>query len=101
MRRREPRTLAAAVDSLVRELAPRTLLADVQRVWPEAVGGAVAAEAVPAAERDGVLVVSCSSSVWAHELDLMAPQLIDRLNQVLDGPRVARLRCRATPPRAR
>jgi predicted nucleic acid-binding Zn ribbon protein len=74
-------------------------LAAVQRAWPEAVGDLIAAEARPAAERGGVVTVTCSSSVWAHELDLMSPVLIERLNETLEGPVVTRLRCRAAPLR--
>lgn len=95
--RRSPRTASVALDRLRDELAPQTLLAEVQRVWPEAVGTAIAAEAEPSAERGGVLTVSCSAAVWAQELDLMAPAIIDRLNQLLDSGRVLRLRCVALP----
>jgi predicted nucleic acid-binding Zn ribbon protein len=96
--RRSPRPLAAAVDVVRDELEPQTLLARAQRSWPNAVGAAIAAEAQPTAERGGVLTVSCSASVWAQELDLMAPVILERLNQMLDTERVVRLRCVALPP---
>jgi predicted nucleic acid-binding Zn ribbon protein len=95
-----PRRLAFALDALRDELAPRTLLADVQRAWPAAVGEAISAEARPTAERRGVLTVACSASVWAHELDLMAPAILERLNAQLREARIVRLRCVAVPPRA-
>ena len=101
MRRREPRRAGLAVTALAERLAPQTLLADVQRVWPRAVGDVVAAQAEPTGERDGVLVVTCSSAVWAQELDLMAPELVGRLNAALGAESVRALRCRATPPRGR
>ena len=85
--------------ALARELAPATLLADVQCVWPRAVGDAVAAESEPTGERDGVLVVTCSSAVWAQELDLMGPELVTRLNAALGRDGVRALRCRTTPAR--
>lgn len=91
--RRSPRSLEYALDSLRDELAPETLLAEIQRLWPVTVGAAIAAEAVPTAERGGVVTVSCSASVWAQELDLMAPAILGRLNAGLGGPRVQRLRC--------
>ena len=91
--RRSPRRLSLALDCLRDELAPATLLADVQRAWPEVVGAAIAAEAAPSAERGGVLTVSCSAAVWAQELDLMAPAVIERLNARLKGDGIARLRC--------
>jgi predicted nucleic acid-binding Zn ribbon protein len=63
------------------------------------VGTAIAAEAEPTSERAGVLTVSCSASVWAQELDLMGPAIVERLNSRLRGGRITRLRCVATPPR--
>jgi predicted nucleic acid-binding Zn ribbon protein len=73
--------------------APDTLLAEVQQVWPNAVGPAIAAEATPQSERAGVLTVHCSAAVWAQELDLMAPTIISRLNEHLERGQVNRLRC--------
>ena len=99
MRRRQPRPVGPAIAALADRLAPQTLLAEVQRVWPDAVGDVVAAQAEPTGERDGVLVVTCSSAVWAQELDLMAPDLIERLNGVLDGASVRSLRCQAVSAR--
>jgi predicted nucleic acid-binding Zn ribbon protein len=94
--RRAPRSMEAAIAALADDLAPQTLLSDVQRAWLEAVGPTVAAQAQPTAERGGVVTVSCAASVWAQELDLMAPQIIGRLNEVLAQGAVSRLRCIAT-----
>lgn len=91
--RRGPHPLAPALERLRDGLAPETLLADVQRVWRAAVGDAIAVEAAPNAERAGVVTVSCSASVWAQELDLMAPQIVARVNELLGAERVGRLRC--------
>jgi len=98
-RRSGPRRLTVALDSLQTDLAPETLLADVQRAWPAAVGDAISSEARPTAERAGVLTVACSASVWAAELDLMAPALLERLNGLLREGRIVRLRCIAVPAR--
>jgi predicted nucleic acid-binding Zn ribbon protein len=103
--RRSPRPLALVLDPIRDELEPDSLLAEVQRAWRAAVGAAIAGEAQPTAERAGVVTVSCSASVWAQELDLMAPAIIERLNGLLRSGRsgasgrVSRLRCVATPPR--
>lgn len=91
--RRAPRGLDSAFARLADELAPETLLGDVQRVWPAAVGDLIAAEARPTAERGGVVTISCSASVWAQELDLMAPQILAQLNERLSDRVVSRLRC--------
>ncbi len=93
MSRRAPRPLSLAIGPLQDSLAPATLLADVQRVWAEIAGPAIAREATPTAARGGVLTVVCASSVWAQELDLMAPQLLARLNPALREGEVQRLRC--------
>jgi predicted nucleic acid-binding Zn ribbon protein len=99
MRRREPRPVGRAITALADRLAPQTPLAEVQRVWAEAVGEVVAAQAEPTGERDGVLVVSCSSAVWAQELDLMAPDLVQRLNGLLGSASVRSLRCQTVSAR--
>ena len=91
--------MALALDQIRDELAPESLLADVQRAWRAAVGETIAQEAQPTAERAGVVTVSCSASVWAQELDLMAPAILERLNGLLDSGRVSRLRCVALPSR--
>jgi predicted nucleic acid-binding Zn ribbon protein len=100
MRRRAPRPLSAALTGLTDQLAPRTTLGEVQRIWPEAVGAGIAKVAEPAKEHAGVLTVFCRGSVWASELDLMAPEVIAKLNARLGEGRITTLRCVASPPRA-
>ena len=99
MRRHQPRPVGQAISALADRLAPQTPLAEVQRVWEEAVGAVVAAQAEPTGEREGVLVVTCSSAVWAQELDLMASDLIERLNGLLGSASVRSLRCQAVSAR--
>lgn len=93
LRRPSPRALSIALEPLRQSWAPETLLAEVQRVWVEAVGEAIAAEARPERERSGILTVVCSASVWAHELDLMAPDILARLNERVTRGRLSRLKC--------
>ncbi|MBV8948062.1 MAG: DUF721 domain-containing protein [Solirubrobacterales bacterium] len=95
--RRSPRRLTFALDQIRDELEPDSLLAEVQRVWREAVGAAIAQEAQPASERHGVLTISCSASVWAQELDLMGPAIVGRLNRLLRAGEISRLRCVTLP----
>jgi predicted nucleic acid-binding Zn ribbon protein len=95
--RRVPRRAGGAVGALLDALAPASGLAALQRVWPEAVGEVIAAQAHPSAERDGVVTVTCSSSVWSQELTLMGPELADRLNAALGAENVSELRFRAAP----
>ena len=95
--RRVPRRAGGAVAALVEGLAPVSGLAAMQRVWPGAVGEVIATQAHPTAERDGVVTVTCSSSVWAQELTLMGPDLTGRLNRALGADIVRELRFRAAP----
>jgi predicted nucleic acid-binding Zn ribbon protein len=95
MRRAGPRPVSFALDGMIDALAPPTLLAAVQRVWPD-VAGRFADFSEPVAERNGELVVACDSSVWASELDLMSELVVARLNKALGRPAVARLKPRAT-----
>jgi predicted nucleic acid-binding Zn ribbon protein len=99
MRRRDPRPLSQAVAALADRLAPQTTLAEVQRVWATVVGEAIAANAEPTRERDGVLTVTCASGVWAHELDLMGPELVGRVNTAIGAESVRSLRCSSAPAR--
>jgi predicted nucleic acid-binding Zn ribbon protein len=105
VRRRDPRPIGTALRGVVGQARPQTLLARVQGVWEDAVGPTVAAEAQPRAETAGTIVVECSSGVWAQELELLAPDLIERLNAALGGAgegsvRGLRLRVGRLPGRA-
>jgi predicted nucleic acid-binding Zn ribbon protein len=86
MRRSSPRQLRTALGSFARTHEPQTLLARVQSAWVEAVGPVIAAEAQPVAERAGAVTVACRSSAWASELELLAPELLDKLNEALGDP---------------
>ena len=99
MRRLAPRPIGLALDDLRAEWEPATLLAQVQRVWASTVGETIAEAAQPTAERGGVLTISCFAAVWAQELDLMAPTILERLGEALPNAGLDRLRCVAVPPR--
>ncbi|MGI8749014.1 MAG: DciA family protein [Thermoleophilaceae bacterium] len=85
MRRAGPRPLGVALETATGLARPRTLLARVQAVWSHAVGPAVAAESEPVSERDRAVSVTCTSAVWAQELELLEPDLRERLNGALRG----------------
>jgi predicted nucleic acid-binding Zn ribbon protein len=82
------------LEGLTATLAPASTLARVQGLWERAAGPAVAAAATPTAERRGVLTITCSAAVWAQELDLMAPALLEGLNEALGEPLLHKLHCR-------
>jgi len=83
MRRRAPRPLSAALEQIGHRSAPPTVLAQVQAAWAEVVGAAIAAEAQPVAERAGTVTVACRSATWASELELLAPDILSKLNRTL------------------
>lgn len=103
MRSGGPRRLGAALEAARAEAAPKTLLAAVQAAWRQVAGDAVAEQAEPVSERDGVVTVACRSATWAQELDLMAPELTERLRSKLpaEGPAGALERLRFTADAAR
>jgi predicted nucleic acid-binding Zn ribbon protein len=100
VRRRAPRPLAAALDRFTAELAPATLLAEVQRAWQLAAGPAFAEQCTPDGERDGVVTVACASAVLAQELDLLSELVVGRLNEALGRPAVRGLRPQPRPARS-
>ena len=101
MPRRAPvRPFAPALERVADRLMPATLLAEVQRAWPQAAGDAFAAQTEPVAERAGVITVGCASAVWAQELDLLSERVVERLNDRLGRPAVRGLRPQPRPPRS-
>lgn len=92
-----PRPMTAALDGVLARVEPKTPLARLQRVWPGVLGEAMSAHATPTAmSGDGVVTVSCDAGVWAQEIDLLAYELLQRLNAELGAGTVRELRCQAT-----
>ncbi len=100
--RRAPRPASGALRKALQRAAPQTQLAAVQSCWAQAVGERVAAVTEPLSERGGTLVVRCSDPVWAHELEMMQEQLLERLREHLGERTPQTLRFRgddaAEPP---
>jgi predicted nucleic acid-binding Zn ribbon protein len=90
-----PRSLSFALEGLTAALAPATTLARVQQIWEQALGARIAEAGTPISEHDGLLTVVCADSVWAAELELMGPGLVERLNAALGAETIHKLRCRA------
>lgn len=93
MRRRAPRPVGVALDRILASVAPATVLADVQRVWPEAVGPLLAGVTRPVGEKAGTIRVDCASAVYAQELDLLSGRVVAALNDRLGQRVVTGLRC--------
>jgi predicted nucleic acid-binding Zn ribbon protein len=92
VRRLAPRPLASALADALPAARPAGLLAEVQSAWPAVAGAQLAGAAAPVSERSGTVTVACESAVWAQELELLAVDLAERLNEAVQGGRVERLR---------
>jgi predicted nucleic acid-binding Zn ribbon protein len=96
VRRLAPRPLSAALEGALGAARPAGLLAIVQSAWPEVAGPVLASAAGPVSERAGTVTVACEAGVWAQELELLATDLLERLNARLEAAgehgRVERLR---------
>jgi hypothetical protein len=92
VRRLGPRPIAKALEGALPRARPAGLLAEVQAVWPTVAGASLAAAASPVSERAGTVTVACESAVWAQELELLGADLARRLDEVVEGGRVERLR---------
>lgn len=68
--------------------------ARLAEVWPLATGADIAHNAVPTSLRAGKLIVAASSPAWAQTLQLMSPQLLERLNALLGAGAVREMVCR-------
>lgn len=80
-----PRPLPGVVqESLVSlGLAERLREAEIWRIWPEAVGAALACRAQPVRIINGTLTVAVSSAPWMQELRFMTGMMKDKLNNCL------------------
>jgi hypothetical protein len=79
-----PKAIGDAVREQVARFGPDAALGPLVRIWPEAVGDAIADNAWPARfARDGTLLVSTSSSVWAFELTALEATMVERLRASL------------------
>ena len=79
-----------------RSMAPPALLA-VWEVWERAVGAEIAANARPAAFKGDMLLIHVASSTWLHHLRYMQKDLINRINQAMDGQSVRELKFKIGP----
>lgn len=91
-----PKPVSVALDRVLDSIAPQTLLAGVQAAWPRAVGPRIAAATTVTDEHEGIVVVECESAVWAHELEMMTPQLLESLKARLGAEAPQKLRFRAS-----
>lgn len=92
--------LERVLDDLGMEAAVRAHR--VGQRWQEAVGPEVAAHCQPVGVRNGVLEARVESSVWAQQLQLRTPEILEALRRVLgdEAPTAVRFRVGYAPARS-
>lgn len=90
-----PRRLGELLGDFQEDIKPPTALAAIEMVWRGVVGDQIAEVTELVAEREGVLTVSCSSAVWAQELEMMGPRILSRLSTEIGDLAPQELRFRA------
>ena len=103
LRRRSPRPISGALNTVRGNWQPpsplgraQTAWDEIGRVWPEVIGahGAYIVERTNVVSlKAGVLTVSCSESVVADTLQLESERVLAGLNSQLEGDPIPRLRC--------
>lgn len=91
-RRRDAFPVGDALTEFTESIQPSTPLATMQKAWPSLVGESVAKWSTPISESGGTVTVECSDSVVAHELSMMASQLLEKLASEVPENRPKQLR---------
>jgi len=87
-------SLKAALERALRQRGIESELKgwDAVREWPRVVGPAIASHSRAVRFQQGVLEVEVEGSAWMHELSLLKPQLIRKMNRELGDAAVRELR---------
>ncbi len=94
-RRSKPMAVSEALEGYLARsgLARRLLQAQVIPEWPRLVGPQIAAVTQPeSVAPDGTLFVKVTTSAWMNELQLMAPQIMARVNAGRGAGRIRTIR---------
>ena len=66
-------------------------------VWEEAVGEVIAANTRPAAFKGDLLIVNAASSSWLQQLRFLKPDIIQKINRILEGGAVQDIKFKIGP----
>jgi predicted nucleic acid-binding Zn ribbon protein len=89
----DPTLIASVLNELIEQrdwnsgLAEGTLFA----TWPQVVGPEIAQHTTPLSMLDGRLLVQCSSTAWATQLNLVGPSLLQTIQSSAPGALVESL----------
>jgi hypothetical protein len=75
-----------------RGLGSGDALAKLRSKWATAVGGKIAQHAQPQMIRDGRLTLTVDSPAWMSQLNMLSPEIIEKINAVLDDGAVKELK---------
>ena len=94
LRRKFPLQIGGAIQNLLARLDGEGHFDIVRlvRVWPEAVGEAIARRTEVTSLKFHTAVVRVSGAMWIQELNLMKPQILGRLREALGDDAVRELR---------
>jgi len=67
-------------------------LVQVWKIWEQAVGPAVAANARPVAFRGDLLLVHVTSSTWLHHLHFLEKEMIAKINTAMGDTRISNIK---------
>jgi predicted nucleic acid-binding Zn ribbon protein len=92
--RRPPQQIGGAIQELLARFDSdgRFELVRLMRVWPEVVGEAIARRTEISSLKFHTAVVKVSGAMWIQELNLMKPQILERLRDRVEGDVVRDLR---------
>lgn len=78
---RDPRPLTESMSDVVADQgwSDSLSLHAITGQWPEIVGEDVARHTTPSMTMAGVLVITCSSSAWAAQLEMLLPRIRERI----------------------
>jgi predicted nucleic acid-binding Zn ribbon protein len=93
-RRRPPQQIGGAIQELLARFDSdgRFEIVRLIRVWPEVVGEAIARRSEIIRLKFHTAVVRVSGTMWLQELNLMKPQILNRLRNQIDGDAIRDLR---------
>ena len=102
-RREDPELLNTALGDLLsaRGWQARAAIGTVFGTWPQIVGPQVAAHTTPESFNNGELTVTADSDTWATQLRLLAPKVLQRLEEELGAGTVHHLRVRGPSTKKR
>jgi len=92
-----PSTLGDILSKVMGEhgLGRGGLMAKLLSVWDKTVGAGIAKHALPESIKGGILTVTVDSPVWMHQLSMMAPGLIEKINSVMGADTVSDIKFRS------